>query len=59
MINNLNKEQCEEFLKKYKDFKRNNISSIRNPITNRYLSSKDRIELIKNLCIENHNLQSL
>ena len=50
------KEQCEQFLKDYKKFKKGTITQIKNPKTNRLLSSSSTIETIFNNCITIHNL---
>ena len=58
MNNDLNEEQCKEFLKEYKDFIKNKITFVTNPITKRTLKDKTRIKAIKDHCVNKYNLSS-
>ena len=52
------KEQCIEFLKEYKQFKKGIITRVKNPTTGRYLTSHATIDSIKEKCKEQHQVES-
>lgn len=52
------KEQCIEFLKEYKQFKKKTITRVKNPTTGRYLTSHTTIDGIKDKCKEQHQVVS-
>jgi len=52
------KEQCIEFLKEYKQFKKKAITRVKNPTTGRYLTSQTTIDDIKEKCKEQHQVVS-
>jgi hypothetical protein len=52
------KEQCIEFLKEYKQFKKKTITRVKNPTTGRYLTSHTTIDSIKEKCKEQHQVES-
>ncbi len=52
------KEQCIEFLKEYKQFKKRTITRVKNPTTGRYLTSHNTIDDIKEKCKEQHQIVS-
>ena len=52
------KEQCTQFLKEYKQFKKKIITRVKNPTTRRYLTSHATIDGIKEKCKEQHQLVS-
>ena len=52
------KEQCIEFLKEYKQFKKKTITRVKNPTTGRYLTSSATIDGIKEKCKEQHQVES-
>lgn len=52
------KEQCIEFLKEYKQFKKKTITRVKNPTTGRYLTSHATIDGIKEKCKEQHQVES-
>lgn len=52
------KEQCTQFLKEYKQFKKKIITRVKNPTTGRYLTSHATIDGIKEKCKEQHQLVS-
>jgi len=52
------KEQCIEFLKEYKQFKKKTITRVKNPTTGRYLTSHTTIDGIKEKCKEQHQVVS-
>lgn len=57
-MNTYTKEQCIEFLKEYKQFKKGKITRVKNPITGRYLTSQVTIDGIKEKCKEQHQVVS-
>jgi hypothetical protein len=57
-MNTYTKEQCIEFLKEYKQFKKKAITRVKNPTTGRYLTSHDTIDSIKEKCKEQHQVVS-
>jgi len=52
------KEQCTQFLKEYKQFKKKTITRVKNPTTGRYLTSHASIDGIKEKCKEQHQVVS-
>lgn len=52
------KEQCTQFLKEYKQFKKKTITRVKNPTTGRYLTSHATIDGIKEKCKEQHQVVS-
>ena len=52
------KEQCIEFLKEYKQFKKGTITRVKNQTTGKYLTSHSTINSIKEKCKEQHQVVS-
>ena len=52
------KDQCTQFLKEYKQFKKGTITRVKNPTTGRYLTSHTTIDGIKEKCKEQHQVVS-
>jgi len=57
-MNTYTKDQCTQFLKEYKQFKKGTITRVKNPTTGRYLTSHTTIDGIKEKCKEQHQVVS-